>query len=33
VPRWYRATGKLTVPEVVDSFMDLLTQGIAVPQR
>lgn len=33
VPRWYSETGKLNIPEVVDAFMDMLTQGIATPQR
>ena len=29
VPRWHRGSGKLSVQEVVDSFMDMLTDGIA----
>src|SRR3990167_2127834 len=33
VPRWYSETGKLDVTEVVDHFMDMLTQGVATPQR
>ncbi|MDR3452411.1 MAG: TetR/AcrR family transcriptional regulator [Rhodoferax sp.] len=33
VPRWYSETGKLDLSEVVDTFMNMLTQGIATPQR
>lgn len=33
VPRWYSETGKLDLSEVVDTFMNVLTQGIATPQR
>ena len=32
VPHWHRNTGKLSVQQVVDSFMDLLTTGIAAPR-
>lgn len=33
VPRWYQATGKLTLEEVADAFVDIITQGIATTQR
>jgi AcrR family transcriptional regulator len=33
VPRWYSEAGSLSIQEVADSFMDMLTQGIATPQR
>lgn len=33
VPHWYREDGKLSIQEVVDSFMDLLTRGIATSRR
>lgn len=31
VPRWYNPAGKFSVQDVADSFMDLLTDGIATP--
>jgi hypothetical protein len=33
VPRWYSEADRLSIQEVADSFMDMLTQGIATPQR
>jgi len=33
VPHWYRDSGKLGVEEVANQFMDMITQGIATPQR
>ncbi len=33
VPRWHRSSGKLSVQQVVDSFMDMLTDGIATTHR
>lgn len=33
VPRWYSDTGKFSIQEVADRFMDMLTLGIATPQR
>ena len=33
VPRWHKNTGRLSVQQVADSFMDMLTQGIAIPAR
>ncbi len=33
VPRWYQEGGKLSIEQVVDSFMDVLTSGIAAPRR
>ena len=33
VPRWHNATGRLSIPEVADSFMDMLLNGVATPQR
>lgn len=33
VPRWFSEQGKLSLREVVDSFMDMLTQGIAAGRR
>lgn len=33
VPRWHKDTGKLSVQQVVDSFMDLLSKGIEAPKR
>ena len=33
VPRWHKDAGKLSVQQVVDSFMDLLTKGIEVSKR
>lgn len=32
VPRWYDEKGRLTVPEIADAFMDMLTHGIATPE-
>jgi hypothetical protein len=29
VPRWHSASGKLSIPQVADTFMDLLVDGIA----
>ena len=33
VPRWYKESGKFSVTEVADSFVDMLANGIAVPRR
>jgi hypothetical protein len=33
VPRWHKDAGKLSIQQVVDSFMDLLTKGIEVSRR
>ena len=33
VPHWYKDSGKLGVEEVANQFMDMITQGIATPQR
>ncbi len=33
VPRWYKAGDKLSIEQVVDSFMDILLYGLATPQR
>lgn len=33
VPHWYKDNGKLGVEEVANQFMDMITQGIATPQR
>ena len=33
VPHWYRDGGKLSVADVANQFMDMMTQGIATPQR
>ena len=33
VPRWYKVTGKFSIQDVADSFMDMLTNGIATPHR
>jgi len=33
VPRWYDDKGRLSIQEVADAFMDMLTLGIATPQR
>jgi AcrR family transcriptional regulator len=33
VPRWYSDTGKFSIQEVADRFMDMLTNGIATPHR
>lgn len=33
VPHWYKDSGKLGVEEVANQFMDMMTQGIATPQR
>jgi hypothetical protein len=29
VPRWHSGNGKLTIPQVADTFMDMLIDGIA----
>ncbi len=29
VPRWYRGAGNLTLDEIADAFVDMITQGIA----
>ena len=29
VPRWYNEDGKLSIEDIADNFMDILTQGIA----
>lgn len=33
VPHWYKDSGKLGVEEVANQFMDMITLGIATPQR
>jgi len=33
VPRWYDPKGKRSLESVVDQFMDMLMEGIAVPRR
>jgi AcrR family transcriptional regulator len=33
VPHWHKETGKLSVDEVVNAFMDMLVHGIATPAR
>lgn len=33
VPHWYKESGKLGVDDVANQFMDMITAGIAVPQR
>lgn len=33
VPRWYKDDGKLSVQDVADSFIDMLTQGVAAKKR
>jgi AcrR family transcriptional regulator len=33
VPRWHKDTGRLSVQQIVDHFMDLLTKGIEAPRR
>lgn len=33
IPRWHKDTGKLSVQEVVDSFMDMMLYGVAAPKR
>lgn len=33
VPRWYKDDGKLSVQDVSDSFIDMLTQGVAAKKR
>lgn len=33
VPQWYQSSGSLGLDEVVNSFLDMLTQGIAVPAK
>lgn len=33
VPRWYSEQGRLSLQEVVDSFMDMLATGIATTKR
>ena len=33
VPHWYKESGKLGVDEVANQFMDMITGGIAAPQR
>lgn len=33
VPHWHKDSGKLGVEEVANQFMDMITQGIATPQR
>ena len=33
IPRWHKDSGKLTVQEVVDSFMDMMLYGVATPKR
>lgn len=33
VPRWFDDRGKLSIQQVVDTFMDMVTSGIATPQR
>ena len=30
VPRWYSPRGRMTIPEIADTFMNMLAQGIAV---
>ena len=31
VPQWYRPEGRLTLEQIVEEFLDMLTQGIALP--
>jgi len=33
VPRWYSESGKLSIPQVADNFMDTLIDGIAAQRR
>ncbi|RYY94384.1 MAG: TetR/AcrR family transcriptional regulator [Comamonadaceae bacterium] len=33
VPRWHDDSGKMSIPEVADTFMDMLIDGIAVGKR
>lgn len=33
VPRWHKDTGRLAIPEVADTFMDILIDGIAAAPR
>lgn len=33
VPRWHSETGKLSIPQVADTFMDMLVDGIAARRR
>jgi hypothetical protein len=33
VPRWYRDSGKLSLEQVADSFVDMLSFGIATQRR
>jgi len=33
VPRWHRDDGKLSIHEVADTFVDMLSRGIANPRR
>ena len=33
VPRWYSESGKLSIPQVADNFMDTLIDGIATARR
>jgi len=33
VPRWYSDSGKLSIPQVADNFMDTLIDGIAAARR
>lgn len=33
VPRWHKDDGRLSIPEVADTFMDMLVHGIEATQR
>lgn len=33
VPRWHSESGKLSIPQVADTFMDMLIDGIATARR
>lgn len=33
VPRWHKASGRMSIPEVADTFMDMLIDGIAAQRR